>query len=234
MDGFTYHNIFETKGIEYIAIICFFLVLIPFWILLNRPMAVKAVKKSIGILTAGILRIPQGLFFSRNHTWAHLERSGIAKIGLDDFILHVTGAVKFNSLMQAGGKVNKGDVLAEIEHEGKKLKVCSPISGDLMKINPMLTSSPAMINEDPYSEGWMYTIKPSSWKTETSAFYLADEAAKWASNELARFKDFLAESVLKLSPGSQVAYQDGGELLDNTLSNLPAEVWDDFQKKFMN
>ncbi len=32
MEGFTYTNIFETKGIEYIIIICFFLILIPFWI----------------------------------------------------------------------------------------------------------------------------------------------------------------------------------------------------------
>jgi glycine cleavage system H protein len=234
MDGFTYHNIFETKGIEYIAIICFFLVLIPFWLLLNRPLAAKAVKKSIGILTAGILRIPEGLFFSRNHTWAHLERSGLAKIGLDDFILHVTGAVKFNVLRLAGEKVSKGDVIAEIDHNGKKLKVYSPVSGDIIKLNPELTASPSKVNDDPYTEGWMYEIKPSQWKAEISSFYLADEAAQWISNELARFKDFLAGSVMKLTPGAQVAYQDGGDLLDNTLSNLPMEVWDDFQKHFLD
>ncbi len=36
MDGFTYINIFETKGIEYLAIIAFLVMLIPFWLLLNR------------------------------------------------------------------------------------------------------------------------------------------------------------------------------------------------------
>ena len=36
MEGFSYNNIFETKGIEYLAIIAFFVLLIPFWILLNR------------------------------------------------------------------------------------------------------------------------------------------------------------------------------------------------------
>ncbi len=36
MDGFSYNNIFETKGIEYLVIIAFFLILIPFWIKLNK------------------------------------------------------------------------------------------------------------------------------------------------------------------------------------------------------
>ena len=41
MDGFTYHDIFETKGLEYLAIIAFFLLLIPFWIILNRKVVSK-------------------------------------------------------------------------------------------------------------------------------------------------------------------------------------------------
>lgn len=41
MDGFTYTNIFETKGIEYLMIIVFMLILIPFWITLNRKTGKK-------------------------------------------------------------------------------------------------------------------------------------------------------------------------------------------------
>ena len=43
-----------------------------------------------------ILRIPLGLLFSKNHTWAHLEKSGVAEVGIDDFLLHITGDVKFS------------------------------------------------------------------------------------------------------------------------------------------
>ena len=87
MDAFTYKDIFETKGIEYIIIIAFLLLLIPFWILLNKSPKIKAeIQKAWDVLTANILRIPQGLFFSRNHTWAFMEKSGLAKVGLDDFL----------------------------------------------------------------------------------------------------------------------------------------------------
>ena len=50
MDGFTYHNIFETKGIEYLAILAFFAILIPFWLLLNRQIKIKnKIKRSFSL-----------------------------------------------------------------------------------------------------------------------------------------------------------------------------------------
>ena len=56
MDGFTYHNIFDTKGIEYLVIIAFFAILIPFWMLLNKQIRIsKEIQKTLGTLTAKAL-----------------------------------------------------------------------------------------------------------------------------------------------------------------------------------
>ena len=100
MDGFTYNNIFEMKGIEYLAIAIFFAILIPFWIILNKEVKTKQkVQRDLGNLTPYSLKIPQGLFFSRLHTWAHLEKSGLAKVGLDDLLVHITGEVKFSRIL---------------------------------------------------------------------------------------------------------------------------------------
>ena len=50
MDGFTYHNIFDTKGIEYLVIIAFFAILIPFWMLLNKQIRIsKEIQKTLGL-----------------------------------------------------------------------------------------------------------------------------------------------------------------------------------------
>jgi glycine cleavage system H protein len=66
MDGFTYTNIFDTKGIEYIVIIAFLLLLIPFWLALNRPVQLKEkFRKALGVLSAAVLRIPQGIYFTK-------------------------------------------------------------------------------------------------------------------------------------------------------------------------
>ncbi|MEI8224468.1 MAG: glycine cleavage system protein H [Bacteroidota bacterium] len=236
MDGFSYNNIFETKGIEYLIIIAFLAMIIPFWIIINRQAGItRQIKRAIGVLSASILRIPQGLFYSKNHTWTHLEKSGTAKVGLDDLLLHITGEVKFINLKNPGNFINKGELLAEIDQNGKLLQIYSPLSGRIMNTNTMLYESPGVINEDPYGKGWIYKIKPSEWIAETDSYYLADEAIAWSKKELERFKDFLEISMNKYSPEvSMVILQDGGELCDRPLSKLPDEVWQDFQESFLN
>jgi glycine cleavage system H protein len=236
MDGFNYNNIFETKGIEYLIIIAFLLLLIPFWVIINKQARItRQIHKAMGTLSAGILRIPLGLFYNKNHTWAHLEKSGIADVGLDDFLLHITGEVKFSNLKNPGNFINKGENLADIYQNGKLLQIYSPISGRIMNTNEMLYKNPGIINEDPYGKGWIYKIKPSEWIAETDSYFMAEEAIAWSKKELERFKDFLAVSLKKYTPEtSMVILQDGGELCDQPLSELPIEVWRDFQKSFLN
>ena len=236
MDGFSYSNIFETKGIEYLAILAFFAALIPFWIILNRKVKTKKrVQQLMGTLSPAALRIPQGLFFSRNHTWTHLEKSGIAKVGLDDLLLKITGEVKVINYAQPGDSIKKGDLLAEIDQNGKHLQIFSPISGDVQNANSLLRDEPEALNEDPFRKGWIYQIKPADWKNETKSYYLAQEANGWMSKELVRFKDFVMASSAKNSMGTAgVILQDGGELRENAMSEFPNELWQDFQKDFLN
>jgi glycine cleavage system H protein len=236
MDGFSYHNIFETKGIEYLIIIGFLIMIIPFWILINKEVSIKTrIRNAIGSLSEGILKIPFGLFFSKNHTWAHIEKSGVAEVGIDDFLLHITGEVKFTGLRAPGSFIRKGELLAGIDHNGKVLQVYSPISGKVTDTNRLLTAAPSAINEDPYEKGWIYKIEPSKWIEETDTCLMANEALEWTRMEFSRFKDFIAGSVTKYSPeAAMVILQDGGELCDRPLSDLPDEVWHDFQKSFLD
>ncbi len=235
MEGFSYNNIFDTKGIEYLVIIAFLLSIIPFWIIINKPGIVSRIKKSLGIFSASTLRVPAGLFYSRNHTWAHLEKSGTARVGLDDFILHVTGEVSLGSLLKPGDTIKKGELLASIDHNGKLLNIFSPVTGTITGTNTGLCQEPDALMEDPYGKGWIYKIKPTQWIEETSNYYLADDAVAWAKMEVERVKEFVAVSSAKYSTNSKFAVlQDGGELFDNPLSELPDEVWHDFQKTFLS
>jgi glycine cleavage system H protein len=236
MDGFSYTNIFETKGVEYLIIIAFLLLIIPFWLAINRKAAiVKQLRSTVGILTAAILKIPEGLYFSRNHTWTFLERNGIAKMGVDDFLLHITGDVKLNPIFQSGDVVKKGDLILLADNGGKVLRLYSPLSGRITGTNPLLNESPGSILDDPYKRGWIYKIKPSNWIAETSSLYIAREAIDWTKRELEKFRDFMALSMKKYSTeSSMLILQDGGELCDRPLSELPDEIWQDFQKSFLN
>jgi len=236
MDGFTYSDIFATKGIEYLIIITFLVLLVPFWLILNKQKQISStIQKALGYLSVSILKIPQGLFYSRNHTWMHMGKSGTAKVGLDDLLLHITGEVKFKIHKKQGDEIMKGDLLTEINQNGKLLRILSPISGKIANINPAINENPAMFNEDPYGKGWIYKIRPSNWVAETKNCYFAEEATNWSATELERFKDFLAVSMKNYVPEpSMVILQDGGELCDHSLSALPNEIWKDFEDEFLN
>ncbi|MFH1160181.1 MAG: glycine cleavage system protein H [bacterium] len=236
MEGFSRVDIFDTKGIEYIFVIGYLLILIIFWKISHKQVKItKQIQQAISNLSANILRIPQGLFYSKNHTWAHLEESGAAKVGLDDLLQHITGEVTFSTLKNPGEIIKKGDLLTEIAQEGKLLRIFSPLSGKILNTNSILEESPEILNEDPYEKGWIYKIKPSNWIAETKSYYLAEEATNWSMKELERFKDFLAVSAKKYSSEpTLIILQDGGELRDNTLAQLPDEVWQDFQKYFLD
>ena len=236
MESFSRIDIFDTKGVEYIFVIGYLLLLILVWNISSRQIKLKKqVQKVLGSFSAQVLKIPQGLFYSRNHTWTHMEKSGEAKVGIDDLLQHITGEVKFSKMRSPGEMITKGELLTEIKQENRELRIFSPISGMIVDVNNELAGSPELINEDHYGKGWICKIKPSSWSAETSVCLMAEAATKWSEKEVERFKDFLAGSMKKLtSEPSMVILQDGGELLDHTLSQLPAEVWKDFQESFLD
>jgi len=234
MNEFSYQDIFQTKGVEYLIIITFLILIIPFWMILNRKKTILETVKSIGALTLDILRIPKGILYSRNHTWTFLEKSGLAEVGLDDLLVHLVGNVKFNFLKNEGEQIRKGDLLTEIVNDGKILRIHSPISGKIMEINRKLAYGSEPMDNNPYREGWLLKMEPENWAVETGACMVGEKAAGWFNNEILRLKDFLAETLVKNVPAASVVFQEGGELRDHVLAEMPPEVWRDFQEEFLN
>jgi glycine cleavage system H protein len=236
MNGYSYIDIFETKGIEYIVIIAFLLLLIPFSIFLNKkPKSAREYKRAFNPLIFNQLQIQNGIFFSRNHTWAHLERSGMAKIGLDQLMYGFAGNLDIHPLRYSNEMIRKGDVLAEIGLNGKRLRVFSPVSGRIIKANPRLDGE---VQEFPGlndGQDWLFEIRPTNWKSETSNYLLAEEAAAWFKSELERLKDFLALHTSRYSQElNMVVLQDGGELKHDLMDELPSETWKEFQREFLD
>ena len=235
MEGFTYHNIFDTKGIEYIFVILFLATLIPFWLILNRRSKKIKLLTELFALSIDSLRIPMGVFFSKNHTWMHLNKNGLARVGLDDLLMHATGLVSINYIAEPGAIVSKGDPLAEIHHKANKLQIVSPVSGEIKKLNKNLLIHPENMNNKPFSEGWIIELKPGNWQKEIGACMLGDSAGKWMKQEIDRLKDFVLSRATSQGPEpAPVILQDGGELMDYPLQKLPDNCWCDFQENFLS
>ena len=123
--------------------------------------------------------VPKGVFFDKSHTWAFMEKDGFVKIGIDDFLQHITGTLTQIKMKNPGDKIKKGEQLLSIIQKGKQLNIYAPISGTVIAQNKQLLSDSSKINSSPYSEGWVYTIEPTNWLRDLQFLFMADVYNEW-------------------------------------------------------
>jgi glycine cleavage system H protein len=231
MEGYSYIDIFETKGIEYLVIIAFLLLLIPFSIYMDKRVRVAG---AIRHATDKLFHLGHGSFYSRSHTWARLEGNGVAKVGINGLLSGIVAEMTITPLKNSREKVEKGEVLAEIGFDGRRLKVYSPLSGMVINNNHRLNEAPPSGSDAALNHKWICEIQPVKWQEEAVHFIPTEEVAAWFGKELARLRDFLAARVPQPSPLlAEVVLQDGGEISPDILRHIPAAAWHDFQKEFL-
>jgi glycine cleavage system H lipoate-binding protein len=181
------------------------------------------------------LVIPGGVLFGRSHTWAFMEKDGAVRVGIDDFLQHVTGAITRVRMKSPGEKVLKGDHILSLIQKGKQLDLQSPLSGTITSVNEKLAVSTSVINSSPYNDGWVYTIEPDNWVQESRLMSMAGKYIDRIRQEFTQVKDFLA-SLPGVSSDryASIVLQDGGELKDGLLEEFGPEIWEEFQTKFID
>ncbi|MDT8401086.1 MAG: hypothetical protein RQ743_05275 [Bacteroidales bacterium] len=191
--------------------------------------------KGASVFNEESLVAPAGLFYDKTHTWVFMEKDGRVKVGIDDFLQHVTGKVTKIKMIDPGLKVKKGETLISLVQDGKQLDICSPVSGRIAETNHELAFNASMLNNSPYAEGWIYNIEPDNWLKETRKYFMADNYRQWLKTEFTRLKDFIAGAV-KLNDlnYSHVVLQDGGEIKDRLMENFGPDVWEEFQRGFID
>jgi glycine cleavage system H lipoate-binding protein/ABC-type phosphate transport system substrate-binding protein len=187
------------------------------------------------VLNENLLLAPKGLYFDKTHTWAFMEEDGNVKVGIDDFLQHITGTLTRIHMKNPGERVRKGEKIMTIVHGGKQLNIYAPISGVIREQNRMLLTDSSLINSAPFTEGWVYVLEPKNWVREIQFLFMGETYKEWLSDEFIRLKDFFAATVRSnKAVYAHIILQDGGELTDNVLADMGPEVWEDFQTKFID
>ena len=181
------------------------------------------------------MNVPKGLYFDKTHTWAFMEKDGNVKVGMDDFMQHVTGKLTKIKMKGEGETVRKGEKIMTVMHEGKQLSLYAPISGTIIAQNGSLLADSTLMNSSPFTEGWVYRIEPRNWMREVQFMLMGEKYTEWLKDEFARLKEFVTASArIDSAVYAHVVLQDGGELTDHVLADLGPEVWEDFQTNFID
>src|SRR5262245_60728773 len=121
------------------------------------------------------------LKFTEDHLWVRVEGKR-AHIGLSDYGQGELGEVIAVELPEVGDEVEKGEPFGEIESVRTVSELRSPLTGTVTAINTELEDHPAIVNEDPYHEGWLVEIKVTD-EGELEDLMDADEYEEYAAGE---------------------------------------------------
>jgi glycine cleavage system H protein len=106
------------------------------------------------------MNVPEELRYSSDHEW--VSRDGdVVRVGITDYAQDALGDVVFVQLPAAGADVTAGEPFGEVESTKSVSDVYAPVSGTIVAVNEALADAPQILNEDPYGEGWICTIRPS-------------------------------------------------------------------------
>jgi glycine cleavage system H lipoate-binding protein/ABC-type phosphate transport system substrate-binding protein len=187
------------------------------------------------VLNVNTIRSPYGLYYDRTHTWAYMETDGFVRVGIDDFLQHVTGSITRIMMREPGEFVRKGEKILTLIRDGKQLNLYAPLTGTIKALNTRLYQDASLINESPYENGWVYLLEPRNWLREIQFMFLGENYREWLKTELIRLRNFFTVSLRSHSTSFHYAIlQDGGEMKDNVLADLDPEVWEDFQTRFID
>jgi glycine cleavage system H lipoate-binding protein/ABC-type phosphate transport system substrate-binding protein len=178
---------------------------------------------------------PKGLYYDKTHTWAFMEHDGMVRVGVDDFLLHVTGTITRIKMKEAGEFVRRGEKIVTLIKFGKQLSLYSPVSGTIKARNAKLLENSSLMNNSPYAEGWVYLVEPKNWLRELQLMWMGEKHLDWLKEEFMRLRNFF-EGTLKAHHAKLefAILQDGGELRANLLADLEPEVWEEFQRLFID
>ena len=95
---------------------------------------------------------------SEQHVWVGVEDRQV-HLGLTNYIQAALGTVISVELPEVGDQIEEGEIFAEIESVSTVHEIVSPISGKVLAVNSDLEDRPSIINEDPYSEGWLVEVR---------------------------------------------------------------------------
>lgn len=104
-------------------------------------------------------------FYTDQGLWAKPENNQV-RIGMSDFLQQRSGDVAFVELKPLGATIAFGDEIAVIETIKVNISLTSPVSGEVIEVNPIMETSPEVINTDPYAAGWLLTLKPAELEAD--------------------------------------------------------------------
>ena len=105
------------------------------------------------------LNFPDDIRYAESHEWAKPQGDTV-KVGISDYAQDQLGDIVFVEMPEAGETFEKGAEFGTVESVKAVSELYMPVGGEVVAVNTSLDDSPEMVNNTPYTDGWMIEVKP--------------------------------------------------------------------------
>ena len=116
---------------------------------------------------------PEDVRYTREHEWAR-EIAGVLTIGITGYATDQLGDVVYVDLPEEGRKLEAGKPFGVVEAVKTVSDLYAPLAGEVIEVNAALADNPALVNQDPYGEGWMIRMRPADANAVKALMSAAD------------------------------------------------------------
>jgi glycine cleavage system H protein len=125
-----------------------------------------------------LFRVATDRLYQSDGIWVQeMAEADRVRIGVTDFMQQRNGDAAFVHVRPAGTRVTAREELAELETIKSTVSLYTPLSGEIVEVNPALDLKPEVVNQDPYGQGWLAVLAPSNWQADQQT--LLDPQAYW-------------------------------------------------------
>lgn len=157
-------------------------------------------------------------YFHPGHSWLRVTEDGDVTVGLDEFGQSVIGTIDCVELPRTLHKVHQGDVACHVWHGDRRVPLVSPVTGRVVMKNDMVLNNPTLVNTSPYSDGWLFRVKPQRLVPQMRNLFIGRSAQRW--------QDEARAHLARLFSGvPALMYQDGGVLIHNLADRCSDDEW---------
>ena len=104
------------------------------------------------------MNVPDNLLYTKSHEWIRRESDNI-RVGITDHAQAELTDVVFVELPKVGTNVEAKAPVAVVESVKAASDIYAPVKGTVVEANNALTNNPALINTDPFGQGWILALK---------------------------------------------------------------------------
>ena len=107
------------------------------------------------------MNFPVELKYTKDHEWIRIE-GDIAVVGITEFAQRELGDIVYVDINTIGSEVSEGEIFGTIEAVKTVSDLFMPLTGTVLEVNAALDANPEMVNQAPYTDGWMVKISLNS------------------------------------------------------------------------